>query len=224
MKHRYEAITGEIFRVGGAGLTAEEDAAVYLICFQGRGALVDAGCGRSLDRLLANVRAAGCDPEAIELLLLTHCHFDHTGGAAGLRQRLNLTVVAHQLDAVYIEAGDPQVTAAAWYGSQLSPVAVDRKLAGPEEAICLANREIRAVHVPGHSPGSVVYLPSSEGNRVLFAQDVHGPLHPDLLSEQAAYRRSLARMIGLAPDILCEGHYGVFRDSAAAVDFIRSFL
>ena len=224
MKARYQEITSEIFQVGGSGLTAAEDAAVYLICFGGRGALVDAGCGGSVDQLLENVRGAGFDPSALELLLITHCHFDHTGGAAALRNRLDLTVVAHQLDAVYLERGDRQVTAASWYGGHLAPVVIDRKLAAPEEAILLGKRLIQAYHVPGHSPGSVVYLTESEEKKVLFAQDVHGPLHPDLLSEAAAYRRSLNQMVGLSPDILCEGHYGVIRGKSAAADFIRSFL
>jgi glyoxylase-like metal-dependent hydrolase (beta-lactamase superfamily II) len=103
-------------------------------------------------------------------------------------------------------------------------VTVDRRLAGEKETIALADRHIDAIHVPGHSPGSVVYLTESEGQRVLFAQDVHGPLHPDLLSDEADYRQSLKRILTLAPDILCEGHYGVIRGSKAAGEFVRSFL
>ena len=41
-------ITGEIDQVGGGQLTAPEDAAIYLINFNGHAALVDAGCGRAL--------------------------------------------------------------------------------------------------------------------------------------------------------------------------------
>ena len=37
------AITAEVFQVGGYGLTAPEDAAIYLINFDGHAALVDAG-------------------------------------------------------------------------------------------------------------------------------------------------------------------------------------
>ena len=43
-------ITGEIDQVGGGKLTAPEDAAIYLINFNGHAALVDAGCGRALPR------------------------------------------------------------------------------------------------------------------------------------------------------------------------------
>ena len=55
--------------------------------------------------------------EAIDYLLITHCHFDHTGGAAELKERLNLKVVAHVRDAEFLENGDQEVTAASWYGA-----------------------------------------------------------------------------------------------------------
>ena len=38
-------ITKEIFQVGGSQLTSSEDAAIYLINFDGPAALVDAGGG-----------------------------------------------------------------------------------------------------------------------------------------------------------------------------------
>ena len=52
-------ITQEIFQVGGSDLTSSEDAAIYLINFDGHAALVDSGCGRSQDRLLADIIGCG---------------------------------------------------------------------------------------------------------------------------------------------------------------------
>ena len=110
-------ITDEVFQVGGPQLTAPQDAAIYLIKFDGHAALIDAGCGRANEALLHNIEAASVKPEDIGLLLITHCHFDHTGGAKWLRDRLGCTIVMHELDALYLEVGDPEVTAASWYGS-----------------------------------------------------------------------------------------------------------
>ena len=217
-------ITSEIFQVGGEGFTSPRDAAVYLAAWEDRAALVDAGCGGQMGRLLENVRACGVDPERIETLLLTHCHYDHTGGAAELRQRLNLTVVAHRLDAEFIEVGDDETSAASWYGSSLTPVTVDRKLDRHRETVMLGSRPIEALHMPGHSPGSLVYLVESEGLRVLFGQDVHGPLDRRLRSNRADYRRSLEQMAALKADILCEGHFGIIRGKDAVRRFIRSYL
>lgn len=73
----------------------------------------------------------------------------------------------------------------------------------------LGRRPLDVIHTPGHTPGSVVITVKSDGQRVLFGRDVHGPLHDDFASDAAAYRQSLARLADLGADILCEGHYGV---------------
>jgi glyoxylase-like metal-dependent hydrolase (beta-lactamase superfamily II) len=217
-------ITNEIFQIGGSGFTSPEDAAVYLIHADGRAAIVDAGCGHATQKLLENIRRCNVPHEAIDYLLITHCHFDHTGGAAELKKRLNLKIVAHARDAGFLEKGDQQVTAASWYGAVLEPLPVDIQLTKTEEMICLGNREIVAMHMPGHSPGSLVYQVVSEGQKVLFAQDVHGPIHPDLLSDPDAYQRSLKKMLELNTDILCEGHYGVFKGKETVRTFVASFV
>ena len=217
-------ITKEIFQVGGSQLTTAEDAAIYLINFAGRAALVDAGGGGAQDRLLANIKACGVMPEQIEYLLITHCHYDHTGGARALKDLLPCQVVAHELEAPFLEQGDNVATAANWYGARMSPFEIDRKILGKQEEIRLAGRVIQALHAPGHSPGSLVYFTESEGKKVLFAQDVHGPLHPDLKSNQGDYRRSLEMILALDADILCEGHYGVCNGKRKVSYFIKRFL
>ncbi len=217
-------ITSEIFEVGGGDLTAPADAAIYLIKFGQESALVDAGCGLATERLLANIRKCGVDPQRIKHLLITHCHYDHTGGAAELKKRIGLDIVAHELDAPFLETGDNAVTAAKWYGAKLNPFLVDRKLTGSSGEIMLGGRKIEVFHVPGHSPGSVVYLVVSDGLRVLFAQDVHGPIDPSLLSNYKEYQASLKKLLSIGADILCEGHYGVYRGKAAVADFIGQFI
>lgn len=217
-------ITDEIFQVGGSGLSSMEDAAIYLIHFGGHVALVDAGCGRIQERLFKNIRDLGIGLEQIEYLLITHCHFDHTGGIRGIKERTHCKVVAHALEAPFLEQGDNMVTAAKWYGSSLEPIEIDIKLRGDEEEIDLGGRGIKAIHTPGHSPGSVVYTTESEGLKVLFGQDVHGPLDPSLLSNREDYMKSLNLLLSMEADVLCEGHFGIFRGKEEVTNFIRSFL
>jgi len=217
-------ITYEIYQVGGSGLTSMEDAAIYLISFGGHAALVDAGCGRVQERLFKNIRDCGVDLEQIEYLFITHCHYDHTGGIKGIKEKTNCQVVAHELEARYLEEGDDVVTAAKWYGSSLEPVPVDIKLSSDKEEIDLGGRKIKAIHVPGHSPGSVAYMTESGGLTILFGQDVHGPLDPSLLSNREDYIKSLNLLLFLEADILCEGHFGIFRGKEEVANYIRSFL
>ena len=102
-------------------MTSPEDAAAYLININGHGALVDAGCGCSTGLLIKNISAV-MDPDRVEYLLITHCHFDHTGGIKGLKDKLPQAVVAaHELDASFLEQGDNTVTAARWYGASIEP-------------------------------------------------------------------------------------------------------
>ncbi len=50
--------------------------------------LIDTLYGPHTDHLLANIRALGFDPKDIKLVVITHGHFDHAGGAARLRSLL----------------------------------------------------------------------------------------------------------------------------------------
>jgi glyoxylase-like metal-dependent hydrolase (beta-lactamase superfamily II) len=221
---KYQRITEEISQVGGGHLTSPEDGAVYLIRSHDGAALVDAGCGFSESQLLKNIEACGVPLDVIKFLLITHCHFDHTGGAQALRDRTGCKIVAHEMEARFLEEGDQRVTAAKWYGAFLKPFQVDMKLLGEHQDLWLGQKKIEALHAPGHSPGSVVYVTESEGLKVLFGQDIHGPLDASLLSNRDDYRRSLKLLLSLQADILCEGHYGVFSGKDEVADFIESFL
>ena len=217
-------ITDEIFQVGGGELTSSEDAAIYLINFGGHAALVDAGCGRSQERVLNNIRTCGVSPDEIDCLLITHCHYDHAGGVKGLKDLTQCQVVAHELDAPFLEEGNNTVTAARWYGATLEPFSIDRKLTDKQEQIVLGDSHVEAIHTPGHSPGSVVYVAESQGLKVLFGQDIHGPLDAGILSNREDYLQSLDLLVSLKADILCEGHYGVFKGRDEVEEFIRSFM
>ena len=217
-------ITNEIFQVGGNGLTGIGDAAIYLINFDGQAALVDAGCGGAEERLFQNILKYGVQPEQIKYLLITHCHYDHTGGVQAVRERTHCQVVAHELESVFLEQGDNIVTGARWYGGTLTPFKIDRKISEDLEKIDMGGRTIKAIHTPGHSPGSIVYLTESEGLKVLFGQDVHGPLDSSLLSNREDYLLSLNLLLSLNADILCEGHFGIFKGKEKVANFIRSFM
>ena len=217
-------ITDEVWQVGGGTLTDPADAAIYLVWFAGKGALIDAGTGRRHDRLLSNISECGVEMPKIEYLFLTHCHYDHTGGAEQAREALGCKIVAHELDASYLEMGDSEVTGARWYGATLEPFQVDHKIASSQETFSLGNGTIQSFHTPGHSPGSVVYLVESAGKKILFGQDVHGPLDAALLSDREDYIRSLKFLITLKADILCEGHFGIFEGRKDVEDYITSFL
>jgi len=217
-------ILENLWQVGGAEYTTVEDAAVYLVRFGEKAGLIDAGCGNAQEAMFENI-AEVLPPEVeIEYLLLTHCHYDHTGGAEAVRNRYGCRIVAHELDAAYLESGDSTVTAANWYGARMTPLKTDHKIKDKEETFQVGRAKLTAYHCPGHSPGYVVYFTHIDSNRVLFGQDVHGPLEASFLSNREKYIRSLKFMMGLNADVLCEGHFGVYQGNDRVSRFIQSYL
>lgn len=213
-----------IWQVGGDGLSAPGDAAIYLVSERDRAVLIDAGTGAGHGRLVENISSCLGETTVIDRLFLTHCHFDHTGGAEKLKFQYGLKIVAHELDAAFLESGDPEVTAASWYGSVLAPFTVDHKIGADSETFRINETELQAMHWPGHSPGSIILMLERAGKRIVFGQDVHGPLHPSLLSNREDYLYSLNRLMALEADILCEGHYGVIQGKENVRKFISQFI
>ena len=54
--------------------------------------------GAQSEPVLANMRTAGIDPACIEMIVISHSHYDHTGGLEGLVRaigRADLPIIAH---------------------------------------------------------------------------------------------------------------------------------
>lgn len=219
-----EKVIDHVFLVGGSGISAPGDAAVYLIAFDTVAAIIDAGTGRGHEAIVRQIDACRDLKASVKYLFLTHCHFDHCGGAARLREHYRCDIVAHEQDARFLEAGDPVVTAAVWYNADMLPLRVDYRITSPQEIFPIGPVVLQALHCPGHSPGSVAYVLETAGHRVLFGQDIHGPLHPDLLSNRDDYISSLTMLQRLEADILCEGHFGIIRGRSAVHEFIQSYI
>jgi len=217
-------IMDNLWQVGGAEYTTVEDAAIYLVRFSDKAILIDAGSGAEHEVLVDNISEVLPAGIEIEYLFLTHCHYDHTGGAARVRDHYGCKIVAHELDTAYLENGDNIVTAAAWYDAQMNPLKIDYKIKNKTETFQIGNGQVVAHHCPGHSPGSVIYMVKFGPAKVLFGQDVHGPLDPSFLSDRDDYRSSLNFMLDLDADILCEGHFGIYRGKDKVKQFIGSFL
>jgi metallo-beta-lactamase class B len=211
-----------VYIVGSADISHSYDCSVYLVD-AGQLVLIDAGAGLSFERLTANIRSLGLRPESLDTLVVTHRHIDHVGALARFKSELGVSIVVHEGDAEAIETGDGVL--ADFYGVDYAGVRADRILRGAEETLGFDRLELKAVHIPGHTPGSIaLYFDSSSGERVLFGQDIHGPYNPAWGADPEAARASLEKLIGLNADILCEGHFGVVRGAAAVKKFIAQYL
>lgn len=220
---RLKAICDRIYAVGGPGLSAPEDAFVYLVDAGNELVLIDAGVGYGIGRIEENIRTLGFEPAQIWHIVATHCHIDHIGGLAAFKERYGSKIIAHELDRSGIEGENNKLTAASMYGVDYRPVKTDMLLKGEQEKLSLGDLEFNFLHTPGHTPGSIcVYIDTKDG-RVLFGQDIHGPFSPAWGSDLSQWRISMKKLIALQADVLCEGHSGVYRGEKVN-NYIESYL
>jgi glyoxylase-like metal-dependent hydrolase (beta-lactamase superfamily II) len=220
---RLKAICDRIYAVGGPGLSAPEDAFVYLVDAGNELVLIDAGVGYGIGRIEENIRTLGFEPAQIWHIVATHCHIDHVGGLAALKERYGSKIIAHELDRSGIEGENNELTAASMYGVDYRPVKIDILLNGEQEKLSLGDLEFNFLHTPGHTPGSIcVYIDTKDG-RILFGQDIHGPFSPAWGSDLGQWRISMKKLIALQADVLCEGHSGVYRGEKVN-NYIESYL
>jgi len=210
--------------VGGSDLTDPSDCCVYLVRFGNESVLIDSGAGESVEAIISNIRSLGVEPGSVKKLILTHCHIDHIGGANQFKSRLGCELIAHEKAAEILLRADPVLTAAKWYGTEPAVIAIDRSFSGETMELAFGPETLHLIHIPGHSPDSIAAYFDRSGKRVLFGQDIHGPLHPALGSDAELYRCSLQKLIELKADILCEGHFGIYQPNSAVERYIRSYL
>jgi glyoxylase-like metal-dependent hydrolase (beta-lactamase superfamily II) len=219
-----EEIVSGVYLIGGPNVTQADDAAVYLIDFQGDLVLIDAGAGGSSSQLVRNIEMLGLNPAFVSHVILTHCHIDHIGSAPFFREKYGAKIVIHELDAKALETGDSIRTAANWYGTTFPPTKIDRKLIGARETLKFGNEELHCLHTPGHTPGSIAVYLERSGQRVLFGQDIHGPFHKAFGSDIEAWKKSMQALLALDADILCEGHFGIYQSKNSVKDYIERYI
>jgi glyoxylase-like metal-dependent hydrolase (beta-lactamase superfamily II) len=220
----YETVIDGIYQVGGSDLSDPYDAGVFVIECEKDLVMIDCGAGKSPRAIVENIRAAGLDPAHITTLLLTHCHVDHIGGVSFFRETYKCSVVAHDLDADAVASGDPGLTAARWYNTKLPRTTIDRRLKGEAECITCGKDKIHCIHTPGHTPGSISVYIDRKGSRVLFGQDIHGPFSREFKSDISQWRASMQKLLELEADILCEGHFGIYRPKDRVERYIKGYL
>lgn len=206
--------------------------AAYLIVEDGRGAFVDCGTNHSVPLLLAAVQQAGITPADVDLLIVTHVHLDHAGGAGLLMQQLpNATLVAHPRAAPHLIDPEKLIAGAtAVYGEEemqrsygtIQPVPEARvRIVADGETVMLAGRALECIDTPGHARHHHCIWDAR--SRSWFTGDTFGLSYRELDGPQGAFilptttpvqfepealKASIARMIARAPEAMYLTHYG----------------
>jgi glyoxylase-like metal-dependent hydrolase (beta-lactamase superfamily II) len=202
-----EAVQGTVMRVRNAHVD------FYGAKNGSRVILFDAGTdpiGRGLDALLAAMQA---NRDEVKDIFLTHSHGDHLGVASVVGAA---RVHAGAKDAGVIDGTDvPLKMRLLWLLQPTASVKVATRLEGVQRVDVGGGQFVKAIPVPGHTPGSYFYL----WEKVLFVGDTINykdgvlTIMPEFFnSDPAQLKQSLANLgktlKGVQFDRICTGHGG----------------
>ncbi|MGH1519449.1 MBL fold metallo-hydrolase [Chryseobacterium sp. JK1] len=103
----------------------------------------------------------------IQKILLTHAHIDHILGLQWAFDTFKVPVTLHQEDQ---EVLDMLQASGVRFGMKIDPVNVEVKYVQEGDELELDGEKFKIYHVPGHSPGSVVY--HNENQKFMISGDV----------------------------------------------------
>lgn len=218
-----EKVVDGVYLVGGQELTDMRDCCVYLVDGGGELALIDAGLGYSCRSILENIKKLGFDPSLLKYVIATHGHIDHIGGLSHF-QSLGAKIVCHAVELDAISKGMTHLTAESYYRVNYQPVNVDVVLKGENQDITVGELTLHCLFTPGHTPGGISPYVDLDGYRILFGQDIHGPFNASWGSDIERWITSMKKLIDLKADILCEGHFGVYKPAAKVRQYIEHYL
>ncbi|MDA0351882.1 MAG: MBL fold metallo-hydrolase [Chloroflexi bacterium] len=185
----------------------------YLLTLdEGGYALVDAGTPRAAPVIAAALERLGVTPS---MLLLTHRHWDHAGGASELRARLGLRVVAGAGDVadgrIRADQKPPRWLQRVMHrgGPLPHPAAVDQPVSMEHDTE--VSPGIWAIPSPGHTSGSLCFLLPARalifvGDLTLNSGDRLSRPLPMANDDTAMQERSLASIAARAPSHGAPGH------------------
>lgn len=132
-------------------------------------AIIDPGCyfPGETDKLAAFIRDNNLQ---VKLLLNTHLHFDHVFGNNFVEDHYSIKAKASDLDSEWIRnvnghIGMPGVR----FRGSVNPILPENVLK-EGDTVNVGEMSFMVLHVPGHSPGSLVFYNSKE--KILFSGDV----------------------------------------------------
>ena len=194
--------------------------------------LIDTGFSNKRRQLVDELENAGCQPDNLKLIILTHGDIDHAANAAYLRQNYHSRIAMHREDAGMVEQGNmgwnrkarpdkisPLGSMIILFGSvstffsatnKFDKFSADMFL---EDGQPLADFGLDAtvIYLPGHSKGSIGILTASGD---LFCGDLlwnmRKPGPHFLVDDLAAYSSSLQKLKSLNVKTVYPGHGSPF--------------
>lgn len=191
----------------------------YLLVAGSDALIIDPGCG--LEEVFKFVSERKITVRAI---LLTHGHFDHTGGVKSACDRFKCKAYMSSADLGMLEKTDFT------FSDFGEPIKVLRFTAEPIDETTTLNFSglptIKVIETPGHTPGGVCYVVDLEG--VLFSGDTlfrYGYGRTDFrFADEQAMIKSLKKLVNLDKDYKVYTGHGAPTSISEARCFLTATL
>jgi glyoxylase-like metal-dependent hydrolase (beta-lactamase superfamily II) len=193
-------------------------------------ALIDSGPPQASPDVIAQALAEfGVTPAEIDFVLHTHGHVDHVGGDEPLKAAGKAKLLIHREDALFLEdhsrcfdlfyaMGRERTTLEqekAAFLKQVEPeLPVDKYLEDAETIDLGDGAELRIVHLPGHTPGSVGFYWEKEG--IMLAGDSIPGLNNlggslPIIHDFVSYQKSIERLqrMDIRTLVFCHPYRGI---------------
>lgn len=216
-------------------------ASIHLIRSNGRIAIVDTGTQYSVPQVKDCLTELGLDYQHVDLIILTHIHLDHAGGASALMALCpNASLVVHPRGARHM--ADPSkliAGASAVYGTekfnalygQISAIDANRIIQPSDgETIDFAGRPLIFIDTPGHA--SHHHCIFDQQTNSVFTGDTLGVAYKALRNKHHAFvaptttpvqfnpdalHASIDKVMSYKPSMLYLTHYSALQPSAKII-------
>ena len=143
--------------IGNVYFVGSKDLGIFLVATPQGHILMNAGMPDSVPMIQANVESLGFRFQDVKVLLISHAHFDHDGGAARIKELTGAKYMVMDADVPVVESGGKEdfFYANAPDGSY-PPAKVDRVL-HDGDTVRLGETVLSAHLTPGHTKGCTTW-------------------------------------------------------------------
>ncbi|WP_304620870.1 MBL fold metallo-hydrolase [Paracoccus sediminilitoris] len=131
----------------------------YLLASDDGLALIDTTMQPQVYLVLENIRKLGFDPLDIRKILISHMHYDHTGGVRALVEHTGAELLMSREDWDFMNRNPDQIFTEGYPFGSFTPDG----FFDDDRPVQLGRRSIRTVLSPGHTPGTTSFFFEAEG-------------------------------------------------------------